>query len=354
MANWKEILLLLAAAQGILLSVALFTRAGKQDKSNIFLGLILFIISLELLNDWAIQVRYHMRRNTVPFWLLESYLVLPASLWFFIKYNIDHSFRFQKKHFVVYLPAIIEILVETIVTIRYRFTGKSVNLLQFDTWVFFTEITPAIGMGGVLVFYGINLYRFPYALAASHKLYRLKIYGLFAGLLVLTGCWVAEVLWQMPVFIVVEIWLMVFLFALGYAGYAKPALFDALKTAQKKDTAKQSFLHYNDDTESARLVALFEQTALYTRPGLTLEELARELDLPPRYVSHLIHACHASNFHHFINSWRVKEVIRKINDPAQKHKTLLALAFESGFNSKSSFNEVFKNHTGQSPSHYLK
>jgi AraC-like DNA-binding protein len=45
--------------------------------------------------------------------------------------------------------------------------------------------------------------------------------------------------------------------------------------------------------------------------------------------------------------------MRKMEDPAEQHKTLLALALESGFNSKSSFNQVFKSLTGQSPSEYL-
>jgi AraC-like DNA-binding protein len=176
--------------------------------------------------------------------------------------------------------------------------------------------------------------------------------GLFIIFLLLTVCWCAEVVLQLPIFSLLEIILVVFLFIAGYIGYARPAVFDKFKTATKR-SGGQVFNNYDDKEESDRMIQLLEQTAVYTRPGLTIEELSGELDLPVRYVSHLINSYFATNFHHFINQYRVKEVIRKINDPSEKHKTLLALAFESGFNSKSSFNAVFKSHTGQSPSQFL-
>jgi AraC-like DNA-binding protein len=98
----------------------------------------------------------------------------------------------------------------------------------------------------------------------------------------------------------------------------------------------------------------FVEQKLHRQPKLSLEELAGQLKLPERYVSHLINVYHHGNFHNYVNGWRVKEVIEKINDPAEQHKTLLALALEAGFNSKSSFNQIFKSHTGRTPSEVLR
>ncbi|MCE7064554.1 AraC family transcriptional regulator [Dyadobacter sp. CY326] len=70
-------------------------------------------------------------------------------------------------------------------------------------------------------------------------------------------------------------------------------------------------------------------------------------------ISYLINTHCASNVNGFINSFRVEAVIRKLGDPKEQHKTVLALALESGFNSKSTFNQVFRQHTGKSPSQYL-
>jgi AraC-like DNA-binding protein len=49
----------------------------------------------------------------------------------------------------------------------------------------------------------------------------------------------------------------------------------------------------------------------------------------------------------------VKEVIERMANPSEKHKSLLGIALDAGFNSKSSFNQVFKQHTGKTPSEYL-
>ena len=358
MQNWWVIILLLASGQGILLALALTIPGRKRDPSNLFLGLIILIISLELLNAWGIQVRYHSSRNAIPFWLLESYLILPPAVFLFIHTNITPGFQFKKKHLLLFLPAFIEIAVETFTYVRFRLTGKFISLLEVPAWHFATEILPVLCMIAALIYYGANLRKISPQNGrrpdAASRIFIIKMYGLFIAFVLLVVCWCGEVMLNLRIFTFVEIILVTFIFALGYIGYARPAFFDKAKNLTKRTTDVQTFSQYDDKAESARLVQAFEQKALHTRPGLTVEELSRELDLPVRYVSYLINACFATNFHSFVNNYRVKEVIRKINDPAEKHKTLLALAFESGFNSKSSFNQVFKDHTGQSPSQFLK
>jgi AraC-like DNA-binding protein len=356
MLNWWPILLLLAAAQGMLLSFVLIFPGKKRDRSNPFLGLIIFTIALELLNAWGMQVKYHSSETAIPFWVLQSYLVLPVSLWLFVKSNMNSGFKFGKKYILLYVPSLVEIMVRIANSVRYRFTGHFVRLLNIKPWFFVTEILPVICMVVVLIYFGKNL---PYLLQQykgtiiSHsRFFKFKMYGLFVTFLSLTLCWIAAVIFYLPVFLFINAMLVSFLFVLGYIGYARPSFFDALKIPGKKSS--ESFAQYDDEKESTRMMQLLEQKALHTRPGLTIEEFAHELGLPVRYVSYLVKVYYATNFRDFINSYRVKEVIRKINDPAEKHKKLLAIAFESGFNSKSTFNQVFKNHTGQAPSRYLK
>jgi AraC-like DNA-binding protein len=358
MLNLWAIILLLAAGQGILLGVALIIPGWRRDRSNPFLGLMILVISLELLNAWGMQVHYHSLENKIPFWLLESYFILPASLWLFIKANTDAGFQFSKKYLLLYLPAFVEIVTETTFYVRFFLTGQVVHLLDIKAWFFSTEILPVLCMVAVLVFYARNLSRFSQTyragMTAASRILMIKMYGLFIILLLLTICWSAEVLLHLSIFTFVEIILISFLFVMGYMGYARPMFFERIKNTAKRSAGVHSFAHYDDKKEAERVTRMLEQNALYTRPGLTIEQLSAELELPPRYVSYLINSHFATSFHHFVNTYRVKEVIRKINDPSQRHKTLLALAFESGFNSKSSFNQVFKKHTGQSPSQLLK
>jgi AraC-like DNA-binding protein len=317
------------------------------------------VISLELLNAWGMQVKYHSSAGVFPFWVLQSYLLLPPAVWFFARTTTNPVFVFRRKHLLYFVPAAIDIAVQGSWSLYYRLVGNTIHLLEIKPWFFFSQILPIIWMGIVLVMYAQKLVvlskQLKEAAIVFSPVFLLKMYGIFVFLTLLTMLWAAAVLMNMQVFTLIEFILTLFLFALGYTGYFNPAFFEQPKLLKKKTAEVEPplFPHYTDPNELLRLTSAFEQKDLHTRPKLSLEELAGELNLPPRYVSYLINRYHATNFHHFVNSYRVKEVIRKINNPAEQHKTLLALALESGFNSKSAFNQVFKTHTGQSPSEYL-
>ncbi|MDJ1497035.1 helix-turn-helix domain-containing protein [Cytophagaceae bacterium DM2B3-1] len=361
MENWKAMLLLVASCQGILLSLALLTSFRKRIGPSLFLGLILLIISLELLNDWAIQIHYHQSPAAIPFWLLESYLIIPPSLYFFILSTTRSDFQFTRKHLLLYVPAVAEIIMETAATIRFRLTRQVTDLFRIPAWFFFTEILPVIGIIAVLIFFGKQLRLLSKNQKASSQTRQslIKLYSFFATFLLLSIFWIADAVFLLPVFPFEEGIMIVFLFTLAYTGYSSFTFFDTPQTSDvpltESETQSESplFPNYNDRTELARMENLLKETKLYTQPKLSLEDLANALHLPSRYVSYLINTYRATNFHSFINTHRVEEVLRKINDPAEQHKTLLALALESGFNSKSSFNQVFKLHTGQTPSTYL-
>ena len=87
----------------------------------------------------------------------------------------------------------------------------------------------------------------------------------------------------------------------------------------------------------------------WLEPELTLAELAQRLRLHPAQLSRLINLGCSQSFSDFINTYRVAEAQRKLADPRFAHYSLVGVALESGFNSKSTFNRVFKKLTGQVP-----
>jgi len=103
----------------------------------------------------------------------------------------------------------------------------------------------------------------------------------------------------------------------------------------------------------ARLKQLMEDESLFRKNDLTLQDLATRLDTHPNYLSQVINEKEQKNFYNYINSLRVQEFIRNASRSETKYYTLLALAFESGFNSKSTFNKYFKEFTGKSPTEYF-
>jgi len=90
----------------------------------------------------------------------------------------------------------------------------------------------------------------------------------------------------------------------------------------------------------------------YQDPELSLSSLAEKLELTTHELSRIINTVLKKSFNDFINEYRVAEAARKMQDPAYDHITLLGIAFESGFNSQSTFTRAFKHLTGKSPLEY--
>lgn len=102
-----------------------------------------------------------------------------------------------------------------------------------------------------------------------------------------------------------------------------------------------------------QLLQLMQREKPYLNPELTLGELAELLDTHPNHLSQVVNSMAGKNFYDFINGWRIEEFLRKAGEPENRQFTLLALAFDCGFNSKASFNRNFRNSTGFAPTEYL-
>jgi len=103
-----------------------------------------------------------------------------------------------------------------------------------------------------------------------------------------------------------------------------------------------------------RLIEIMEKNKPYLNSELTLGGLAELISIPPHNLSEVINTQLNQSFFDFINGYRVNKVKFDLADPSKNNLTLLAIAMDAGFNSKSSFNTIFKKHTGLTPSGYKK
>lgn len=92
----------------------------------------------------------------------------------------------------------------------------------------------------------------------------------------------------------------------------------------------------------------------FLTPALTLEKLAGQMRLQPRLLSNIINRHFDCNFFEFINSYRVEEAKRMLADQKHSDKTMLDIMLDVGFNSKATFNTLFKKKVGMTPSEYRK
>jgi AraC-like DNA-binding protein len=100
--------------------------------------------------------------------------------------------------------------------------------------------------------------------------------------------------------------------------------------------------------------SLVERDKLYLNEELRIHDIAKELNESINYISQTLNELEGKNFHQFINEYRIKEVIQRFSNPEFNEYPILRIAFDSGFNSKSSFNKVFKEQMGISPKDFRK
>ncbi len=98
-----------------------------------------------------------------------------------------------------------------------------------------------------------------------------------------------------------------------------------------------------------RITWLMTEERLFQEPELTLQQLAAKLSMPAYQVSQVLNEDMKKTFYDLVNGYRVEEAKRLLLDPKGNNFTILSIGFEAGFNSKTTFNTVFKKFTGQTP-----
>lgn len=150
-----------------------------------------------------------------------------------------------------------------------------------------------------------------------------------------------------------------FIILIGYFGLRQKEIFiqypgHKIEYITEIKTKYSGMLLKEKDTEIyANKITHYMSTAKpYLDANLTLPQLAIMLQIPPHHLSRVINEKFGINFFDFINQYRVAEVKTKIDNPEFDNLSLLGIAFDCGFNTKSAFNRVFKKMTGLTPSEY--
>lgn len=136
--------------------------------------------------------------------------------------------------------------------------------------------------------------------------------------------------------------------------FAELYQFEEIKKPSKK---KEKVEYIPDDRikEDARLLSSYmEEEEPYLNPKLSLRDLAQSIELHPNHLSLVLNSAFNRNFNSFVNDYRINYFKKLIKDQSAANYSLIGLAYESGFNSKTVFNTYFKKVEGITPKEYLK
>ncbi len=151
---------------------------------------------------------------------------------------------------------------------------------------------------------------------------------------------------------------LMFVIVLVWKGLVQPQLFGEHQSDVNPSPSRPRRRQTADKDQHRlireRLEKLFETEQPYRNPGLTLRLLAEMLTVPPRQLSEVVNQTYRQNVSEYINAHRIAWVKKRLVEPADPGETILEVLYEAGFNSKSSFNTLFKRSTGMTPSQFKK
>lgn len=361
-----SVLLILGIVQGIIIAYLLLRI---KRKLNIFLGLLVLNIALDLVATLLNSGHIYDRYPDLYFLPVNYNLGYGPLIYFVTIYFIQTNAEIKKIQYVGFVPVLIQGLFYWIVFFLP---------LHLKGDLYTTFVTPIVwpieyyGTILIMAFYLASSYNYLIKNKAEiintnsygWKFYSIgkNIFYLFTALFVV---WIfaPKIISYISIngkLDLIDILLVLTIYCLGftvlkYNSLIKQSDFEILlnKNALKKEGAKIAII---TEQEMARLITaitnLFDEQLIYKCQELSLKILADQLHSNVKTVSYVINSGMNSTFNNMVNSYRVKEVQKQIKNLENEHLTLLGIALNSGFNSKSSFNLIFKQHTGLTPKEY--
>lgn len=345
------------------LAVLIFTKKNLT-KTDVFLGIWLLIIGIQIFGYYTYitgliyQYPILMLIN-LPYEFLHGPL-----LYLFVK-SLTNPEKFEKRKWLLHftIPVIIFFSTLPILTLSdkeriifYKTNGKSVESFLFD-WSYLMMISGSIYIYITIVLLYKHKKRIQKQFSYIEKINLNWIWFLIFGMGV---TWAIIIIGGSDKLIFSTSSILIIF--IGYFGIKQVGIFTNQQfepasinefEVEKKKYARSSLKEDTAKQVQEKLGILMEQEKMFTIPELTLTDLAIKLNIHPNYLSQVINDLEGLNFFNYINTLRVEEFKKLVSKPESKKYTFLSLAYECGFNSKTTFNRFFKKVTGLSPSEYV-
>jgi len=374
-------LLIATLIQGTLIIGALLTSKRGHKTANYLLSgiialfsyyaLVKILCSSELISDYP---------N-----FTQSYRPLPFLIWvafyFYTRAMTTSGFHFQVKDSVHLLP----FSLYTFYLLPYFLSDKAIKLQTISAPIPLHYYLAVILQTGLLFFY----------LKLSFdvlKAYEQNLKTSFSNLEKIKLAWLKHLLLAFGViwgaafvkafflapspadFVIPPILLCLVIYVIGFYALKQPTIFfdsfqemdrqkplpshsepASVEIPASKQATKYKYSGLTPEDISSykeRLTEYLESEKPYLDNELNLKNIAGHLEIAPHQLSQIINTGSNRNFYDLINSYRIEETRRLLADPSKQNLTIIDIAYEVGFNSKSAFNSAFKKYTNMTPSQY--
>lgn len=349
-----------------LLSITLFLTHKGRKTSNRILAAFLIIQSQCVLN--SLQWRYFDWSFThIPglfFLTISPLMLLGAGLYFYTKSMTEPRFVFRKRDWLHTVPFFLHFGFYFIRFHRFSIEIKQ-ELLKSGSFISITESRIMDNLFFIL------LISYMIVIVFMLKRYHQRIQqvtsnqksGLRWLLLMILGF---IFLWFTDVTEYYLFWFKgvhTFMVNVPHPAIFILATIMVWRTMMQSDTFQELSLLEKEkypispalrQTYLSKLKHTMESEKIYLNPDLTLSGLSTITSIPPRHLSEIINENMKQNFYDFVNQYRILESKRLLLDNSKTNWSILAILYEAGFNSKTTFNTTFKKQTGLTPTLYRK
>jgi AraC-like DNA-binding protein len=368
-------------SNALLLSLLFLIVKSKNKKANVFLGIFLLSIAFQIFNDFIGELPIEEEFG-ISMFIIDPFLFALPILFFYLLTTINK--RIENWHYLLFLPGIIHNLL-------LHFGGflLSENWLSiYEPIFYFSEILLIVYAFRILQVHKKNISDF-YSELEHKSLTWLKSIFMLVILMHLFN--IVTVFFDLSNVEILELvvenvsfGLLVFIIIwIAYNGLSQPQIFlqplfhkpkNVTKNgmpnlaSRQKRTIEKNIQSANEELQTTGIEdsnrsesdiqqfniirSQIQQQGLFTNPILNLRTLALELDLKEKELSRLINECGKVNFYQFINEYRIEKFKQLVQSSKFQQFSILGLASEAGFSSKSTFYAAFKKFEGMSPKQY--
>ena len=369
MMNFIEPILFIGISQSFFAGLLLATRKPFTTAGRIMATWI-FLFCIEMI--FALINRTVLDMYSFPF----VSLTYGPLLYLYVRHVIRPSLRFSPWNALHFIPFIVFFAV-SVVFRREPIFDDLTGFLVVDRFIplrivysvtFFLSVTTYSVLSFIEIrHHQLRLRDFVSYTSAMLTLNWLKILSItfYAGYIVvfiLGGLSIINNYLPFDPYVMTFVFITFFSFAYSFYAIRQPEILEFPSCADEESevndlTSTERYARSGLRDEQAeeyltRLLQYMDDEKPYIDGDLTIDDLSRKTGIPRHYITEVLNEKHGRNFFSFINEYRVREVISRIKDPKFQHYTILAIAFDSGFNSKSTFNSFFKAHMGKTPSAY--
>jgi len=363
--------LLFGFTHGFIFAILLLYRGYREErKSDSILAGLIGAGCLLLLPTILGLLDIHILWNEWLFLPLDPGLLIGPLLYFFVLAQTNRTFRFKRRDLIHFVPFGIYAVYHLTVFVQ----GSDFIFRWMDAYDL-----PYIDPAYKLITLGTMSAYLVAAIRTYYK-YRRWVEQEYASPEKLRFTWVSRLLLAVGIAIfatcvfrlaealsmdldLAQAWWMSIIVTLCIYYMSIAGLFSDRPPIYTEHNEKQSSASIPDailpqytelelETWLQSLTSLMDSHHVYLNPEISLGSVAKDLGLSRKNVSAAINAKYGTNFRRFVNEYRVKAFKKAVSNGKAEEMTLYGLALDCGFNSKATFNRVFKQIAGMAPNEY--